>query len=65
MEIEAGDQYFHVILSYQLESGRIRSYEPLEERKINLKNTENTELKNDEKIPENANFVKNPTRPIA
>ena len=65
MEIEAGDQYFHVILSYQLESGRIRSYEPLEERKIYLKNTENTELKNDEKIPENANFVKNPTRPIA
>ena len=65
MEIEAGDQYFHVILSYQLESGRIRSYEPLKERKIYLKNTENTELKNDEKIPENANFVKNPTRPIA
>ena len=45
MEIEAGDQYFHVILSYQLESGRIRSYEPLEERKIYLKNIGNTELK--------------------
>ncbi len=26
---------------------------------------ENTKLKNEEKITENANFVKNPTRPIA
>ena len=28
MEIEAGDQYFHVVWSDQVDSSRIRSYEP-------------------------------------
>ena len=53
MKIKAGDQYFHIVWSDQVESSRIRSYESPEQRKkynnISLDNPWSKLVENHEK----------------